>query len=141
MPQKKAYVAATYTRHEYEDDSVSSQLVAAKTRLTPLKAMSIPRLELMGALMGLRLTRQICSALQVPMNKATFWVDSANVGFWIQGQSRNYKPFVAHRVGEINDGSSPEQWRHVPSKVNPADQGTRGTSQMAKEKLSKVIPY
>ena len=44
----------------------------------------------------------------------------------MQGQSRNFKPFVSHRVREIHDESSPDQWRYVPTKRNPADQGTRG---------------
>ena len=63
--------------------------------------MSIPRLALMGALTGIRLTLQISRALEIHMGKATFWVDRANVSFWVQGQSRNYKPFVSHRVEEI----------------------------------------
>ena len=85
----------------------------------------------MGALTGLRLTLKICAALELPRNKATFWVDSLyiiNVGFSVQGQSRNFKPFVSHRVGEIHDESSPDQLRYVPTKLNPADQGTRGAS-------------
>ena len=85
----------------------------------------------MGALTGLRLTLKICAALELPRNKATFWVDSLYiiyVGFSVQGQSRNFKPFVLHRVGEINDESSQDQWRYVPTKLNPADQGTRGAS-------------
>ena len=128
---EKAYTAASYVRHEYEDGMVSTRLVAAKSRLAPLKVMRIPRLELMGALAGLRLTLKICAALEIPRNKVTFWVDSVNVGFWVQGQSRNFKPFVSHRVGEldwrigeIHDESSPDQWRYVPTKLNPADQGT-----------------
>ena len=60
------------------------------------------------------------------MPQATFWVDSMNVVFWIHGQSRNYKPFVSHRVGEIHEKSNPNQWRYVPTKQNPADHGTRG---------------
>ena len=125
MPQKKGM-----SPHHTSDMNMKTILLAVsclQTRLAPLKAMSILRLELMGALMGLRLIRKICSAVQVPMNKATLWVDSANVGFWIQGKSRNYKPFVAHRVSEIHDGFSPEQWRHVPTKVNPADLKTLRT--------------
>ena len=110
---EKAYAAASYVRHEYEDGTVSTRLVAAKSRLAPLKAMSIPRLELMGALTGLRLTLKICAALEIPRNNAPFWVDSVNVGFWVQGQSRNFKPFVSHRGGEINDESSPDQWRYT----------------------------
>ena len=88
--------------------------------------MSIPRLELMGAVIGLRLTKQISSALEIPLSQATFWVDSMNVIYWIHGQSRNYKPFVSHRVGEIHQQSDPNQWHYVPTKQNPADFGTRG---------------
>ena len=121
-----AYAAAVYIRHEYEDKSTTTRLVGSKTRLSPLKAMSIPRLELMGAVIGLRLTKQISSALEIPLSQATFWVDSMNVIYWIHGQSRNYKPFVSHRVGEIHEQSDPNQWRYVPTKQNPADFGTRG---------------
>ena len=121
-----AYAAAVYIRHEYEDKSITARLVGSKTRLSPLKAMSIPRLELMGAVIGLRLTKQISAVLEIPLSPATFWVDSMNVVYWIHGQSRNYKPFVSHRVGEIHEQSDPNQWRYVPTKQNPADFGTRG---------------
>ena len=123
---EKAYAAASYVRHEYADGSVSTRFKAAKSRLAPLKAMSIPRLELMRTLAGLILTLKFCAALAIPRNKATFWVDSVNVGFWVRGQSRNFKPFVSHRVGEIHDESSPDQWRYVPTKLNPTDLETRG---------------
>ena len=79
--------------------------------------MSIPRLELLGALIGLRLTRQVCSALKIATNEVTYWVESVNVGYWIQGQSREYKPFIAHRIGEIHEFSPPNQWRYVPTDV------------------------
>jgi hypothetical protein len=52
---------------------------------------------------------------------------------WIWGQSSRYKPFVAHRVGEIKEKTSPTQWRHVPKVVNPADLATRG------EKMENLI--
>ena len=60
------------------------------------------------------------------MEYVTFWADSLNVVFWIQGQSRDYKPFVSHRIGAIHEHSNPDQWRYVPTKLNPADHGTRG---------------
>ena len=72
------------------------RLIASKTRLAPLKAVSIPRLELMGAIIGLQLSRQVCSVMSVLQSTVTFWVDSMNVVCWIQGQSRDYKPFVAN---------------------------------------------
>ena len=109
----------------YEGGNITARMIMSKSRLAPLKAVSIPRLELLGALVGLRLTRQVCSALKIPTNGVTYWVDSMNVGYWIQGQSREYKPFIAHRVGEIHEFSAPNQWRYVPTDVNPADLGTR----------------
>ena len=80
----------------------------------------------MGALIGVRLTKQVSTALEIPVKDATFWVDSMNVLHWIHGRSRDYKPFVAHRVGEIHDESCPDQWKHVPTELNPADYGSRG---------------
>ena len=125
---EKAYAAAVYSRHESLDGRVTVRLVASKTRLSPLKAVSIPRLELMGAIIGLRLARQVCPVMNVLLGTVTFWVDSLNVICWIQGQSRDYKPFVANRVGEIHEYSNPQQWRYVSTKENPADRATRGVS-------------
>ena len=88
--------------------------------------MSIPILELLGALVELRLTRQVCSALKTPTNGVTYWMYNMNVGYGIQGQSREYKPFIAHGVGEIHEFSAPNRWRYVPTDVNPATMGTRG---------------
>jgi len=110
----------------YEDGNITARLIMSKSRLSPLKAVSLLRLELLGALIGLRLTRQVFSALKIPTNGVTYSVDSMNVGYCIQGQSREYKPFIAHRVGEIHEFSAPKQLRYVPTDVNPADLGTRG---------------
>ena len=67
----------------------------------------------------------MCEALETEQTKVTYWVDSCNVGYWILSQSRNCKPFVAHRVGEIHEDSNPEEWHYVPGKINPADHGRR----------------
>ena len=122
---ENAYTTVVYARHVYEGDNITARLIMSKSRLAPLKAVSIPVLALLGALVGLRLTRQVCSALKITTNGVTYWVDSMNVGYWIQGQSKEYKPFIAHRVGEIHEFSAPNQWCYVPTDVNPADLGTR----------------
>ena len=45
---------------------------------------------------------------------------------WIQGPSRSFKPFVSSRVGEIQSNSDPNQWKHIPSEDNVADDLLRG---------------
>ena len=123
---EKADSAAVYNRQEYEDGVVTVRLIESKSCLALVKTISIPRLEFMGALIGLRLTKQVGSALDITTDGVTYWVDSVNVGFWIREQSREYKPLVAHRVGEIHEQSNPKQWRYVPGHENPADLGSRG---------------
>ena len=91
-------------------------------------ATSIPRLELMAAVVGLRLTTRINEVLELPMSSCCFWSDSLNVLWWIRGRSREFKPFVANRVGEIQTSTSPDQWRYVPTDLNPADILSRGMS-------------
>ena len=121
-----AYGACVYARYVYIDASVSVRLIAAKTRVAPVATMSIPRLELMGAILGLQLTLTVVDILQVPITEVEFWSDSMNVLWWIRGRGRQFEPFVANRIGEIQRHTSPEQWQYVSTYTNPADLLTRG---------------
>ena len=105
---------------------MSVNLVAAKTRVAPILATSILRLELMGAVVGVRLVDRIAGVLEIPVSCSTFWSDSVNVLWWIRGRSREFKPFVANRVGEIQGITGPDQWRYVPTTLNSADFLSRG---------------
>ena len=60
------------------------------------------------------------------MDKVTFWCDSVNGLWWVRGRSRDFKPFVANRIEEIQTNTQSTQWRYVPTKVNPADMLSRG---------------
>ena len=90
--------------------------------------MTVPRLELMGAILGLRLTQSILKALETPMGDATFYSDSMDVVWWTRGRGRDFRPFVANRIGKIQIHSNPVQWQHVPTDQNPADLCSRGAS-------------
>jgi hypothetical protein len=87
-------------------------------------AMSIPQLELCGAILGPKLAQTVAGVLELPPSDITYWTDSMNVLYWINGASRKYKPFVASRVGPIHEHAEPAQWNHVPTKVNSADIST-----------------
>ena len=123
---ESAYGAVVYARYNYQDGSISTNIVAAKTKVAPSIAIRIPRLELMGAVVGVRLAKRIATVIGFPMGRATFWSDSENVLWWIKGRSRQFKPFVANKVGEIQSNTDPEQWRYVPTSMNPADILSRG---------------
>ena len=84
-----------------------------KTRMAPLAAVSIPRLELMGAIVGLQLAKRICKVLELEMRRVIFWLDSIFYGGYAGGVDSRYKPFVANRIGEIQSNTSPEQWHHI----------------------------
>ena len=120
---KSAYCTAVYAEHGGE-----SRLVMAKGRLAPLNPhLTIPRLELMAALIGARLMNFIQQTLKLDSPMVVFWTDSTDVLHWLW----NVKPrkvFVENRVLSILALTRPEQWRHVRGIDNPADLGTRGTS-------------
>ena len=80
----------------------------------------------MAAVVRARLAMSISKVLDISVGSATFWSDSANVLWWIRGRSRQFKPFVANRVGEIQGYTNPDQWQYVPTELNPADFLSRG---------------
>ena len=123
---EEAYGAVAYMRYVYVDHTITTTIVAAKSHVAPLAAISIPRMELMGAVTGLQLAFSVANALQMSMEQVKFWCDSMNTLWWIREHSRSFKPFVANRVGEIQNVTNPEQWRYVPTKDNAADHLTRG---------------
>ena len=89
---QEAYGAASYTRHLYEDGTVSCCLVASKSRVAPLQAVSIPRLELMAAVVGLncKLSQAVSQELGIKKEEWIFWSDSMDVMYWIRWQSRSW---------------------------------------------------
>ncbi|XP_065079196.1 uncharacterized protein LOC135702127 [Ochlerotatus camptorhynchus] len=103
-------------------------LVAAKTKVAPLRALSIPRLELQAAMMGSRLLQTVCSALTLNIRKRFLWTDSATVLAWLRSDSRRYHQFVSFWVGEILSLTNVDEWHYVPSKLNVADDATKWNS-------------
>ena len=124
----QAYGAVVYLLCGYEDGTVSCRLIASKSKVAPLKTITVPRLELMGAILGLRLTQNICRVLQMPVQSVLFFSDSKDVLWWIRGRGRDFRSFVANRVGEIQMVTEPCQWQYVPTDQNPADLCTRGAT-------------
>jgi len=72
------------------------------------------------------LYQYIGETLNIDKQNIIFWTDSTSVLWWIRGHSIQFKPFVANRIGEIQASVSPDRWRYVPIRENPADYLTRG---------------
>ncbi|XP_058458201.1 uncharacterized protein LOC131434928 [Malaya genurostris] len=100
-------------------------LVAAKTKVAPIRPLSVPRLEIQAAMMGARLMQTVSSALTVNIKRRFLWTDSTVVLAWLRSDSRRYPPFVSFRVGEILSLTSVDEWYYVPSKLNVADDATK----------------
>lgn len=123
-----AYAAVIYVRATYADHSPTCALVTAKTRVAPLKQLSIPRLELCGAALLAKLLSSVRRALNVPIEDIHAWCDSTIVLSWLDGNPKRFKTFVGNRLSTILTELPPSTWHHVPTSQNPADCASRGLS-------------
>ena len=73
------YGATAYARYIYQSGLISRGIIASKVRVAPRKAVSLPRLEMMGAIVSLRLASSISSVLEFLIKQAAFWSDSMGV--------------------------------------------------------------
>jgi hypothetical protein len=96
-----------------------------KSRLTPLKAVTIPRLELMAAVLSAKLGTMLKEELDLP-EKETYWTDSTTVIKYINNDKARFHTYVANRVQAIRDRTDVNQWKYVDTKENPADDASRG---------------
>lgn len=125
---QSAYGACIYVRSSGENDENSVMLLCSKSRVAPLKTISIPRLELCGALLLAKLVKSVVTVLDVKISKIFLWTDSTIVLYWLRGDSSSLKTFVSNRVGEIQRLTDVDQWNHVAGSENPADLISRGCS-------------
>jgi hypothetical protein len=122
----EAFCAVAYFRFLYQDGSIQCRFVMGKTRVAPLRQLSIPKLELQAAVMCVRLLETVKREHTYDFESCHLWSDSSTVLQWIRSASRRHPTFIANRISEIQDSTDPLQWRHVPGRLNVADEGSRG---------------
>ncbi|XP_011859229.1 PREDICTED: uncharacterized protein LOC105556738 [Vollenhovia emeryi] len=122
----KAYAASLYLRVISSDGSITNTLLMAKSKVAPLKILSVPRLELCAALLLAQLMTFVRSIFLVNKIDYWCWTDSMIVLAWLKQPPSRWKTFVANRVSKIQRLLPEGKWNHVPTHDNPADCASRG---------------
>ena len=94
-----------------------------------MKGETIPRLELLGAVLLARLVNTVLTAFDgtLKVDAMFFWSDSQIALWWIWGVNKEFKQFIENRVVEIRRLTKPTQGNHCPTESNPADICSRGS--------------
>ena len=124
----EGYGAVTYLRVVNEAGNVHCAFLMGKSRQTPQKSVTIPRLELSAAVVATRLNKMMQHELDVALEEEFFWTDSTCVLSYITNKEKRFQTFVANRITTIHEGSRPDQWNYVDTDSNPADDAFRGLS-------------
>ena len=98
----------------------------SKNRVTPIKQLTIPRLELQAAVLSAKVDAMLRKQLDIEITASYFWVDSELVLKYIKNTNKRFHVFVGNRVSLILQLTKPEQWNFISGKNNPADIISRG---------------
>ena len=128
------YGQCSYLRLIDDQGNVNTTLVMGKSRVTPPKPITVPRLELTAATMSVKVSSFLCNELEYEDITEYFYTDSKVVLGYIANDSKRFHIFVANRVQKIRDYTAPTDWRYIETDHNPADYASRGlTAQELKE--------
>ena len=122
---KRSYGIAAYLR-KFNDTESSNDLIFSKTRVAPLKPLTIPRLELMAAYLGAIVISFLRQESPFTMSSTHLWSDSTTVLQWLDS-NKKLPPFVHNRVSSICKVPDVE-YNYIRSPANPAHLPSRGTS-------------
>jgi len=120
----KAYSAAVYF-YSSINGKATVNLVFSKAHVAPAKQVSIPRLELLGVLIGTRRLNYVTQQLQLSVVDRFLWTDSQHVLQWMT-TCKPLPVFVQNQLGEINTSHRDIEFDYVSASQNPADLATRG---------------
>ena len=131
------YGQVSYLRQVSRDGKIEVALVMAKSRVSPLKPVTIPRLELTAALLSTKVGTTANRELEFKNLRNTYWTDSMVSLGYILNDTRRFKIYVANRAKKIREASKKEQWMYIATKANPVDDTTKRISLDDEEKVNK----
>lgn len=122
---QQAFGAVAYVRWTLENGEFTTRFMMAKSRVAPLKELSIPRLELQATVVAARLCESVTSESRIRFNNINIFTDSMIALAWLQSEVR-LKTFCSSRVAEIRSKTKVEYFYHIPTEHNAADDISRG---------------
>ncbi|XP_065365681.1 uncharacterized protein LOC135958718 [Calliphora vicina] len=125
---EKAYAGVIYIRVRNSSGEIYSNMLTSKTKVAPIKSISLPRLELCGAVLASELLKTVLREIYIQIDHVYCWTDSTIVLSWLRKTPSTWTTFVANRVCRIQENVGNHNWYHVRSEDNPADLGSRGIS-------------
>jgi len=128
------YGSVAYLRLCDENDRIHCSFLMGKACLAPIKAVTIPRLELTAATVSVRLGEILKKELDKKLDIIQYHTDSVTVLRYISNNQKRFQVFVANQVQMIRNLSDPSQWRYVHTKENPADDASCGLDAKALNK-------
>ncbi|XP_018405974.1 PREDICTED: uncharacterized protein LOC108782254, partial [Cyphomyrmex costatus] len=123
-----AYAAVVYLKVISLMGSVTVSLIIAKSKVAPLKPLTIPRLELCAAALLAQTMSFARTTLELSTIPCHCWTDSTVTHAWLRQSPSRWKTFVAHRVNDVQTIIPDATWHHVPTHQNPADLASRGVT-------------
>ena len=131
------YGQCSYLRLTNHKGNIHHTFVIGKARVAPLKPVTVPRLELTAAVVSVKTSAQLQQELDYERVEEVFWTDSKVVLGYIANETRRFHIFVGkNRVQQIQEHSSPDQWRYVDTKSDLADHASRGLNPQGLQKSS-----
>lgn len=124
----QAYGCNIVLRAVYPDGKITCHLLASKSRVAPLKTVTIPRLELAAAELLSQLMSIVRESMELMHIPYFLWTDNTIALHWIAKPIHTLKLYVANRVKKIQELTDTTRWNHIRTHENPADLISRGTS-------------